>query len=397
MQRMLVAGFLIYTFALRIPPPPAVEPPANAPEIAETAALTPALAQVPGVRVLSANNNLDVLQHAGRTFLAFRTAPNHFASTDARIYVVSSDDDTHWRFETEVAEGVDVREPRLLSLGDRLFLYFAVLGSDMFAFEPKEMMATSRTADGKWVQPRAVYKPGFIPWRAKSIGGRAYLSAYGDGRHIYNRDGVPLQVHWLMSDDGWSWRPAVPGQATVIQGGGSETDFEIVDGGAVVSVIRNEAGDASGWGSKVCRAEASTPGTWRCRTDPRKFDSPLLFQREGALYLVARRHLRGSGAYDLGMRRLPAGLQTMLYQLDYWRYPKRCAIWRVDPRSLAVTWQTDLPSRGDTCFPAVTDAGPHAVNIYNYSSPLEGPDMPWVAGQLGRTEIYRSLVRLPAP
>ncbi len=395
MQRLLVAGFLIYTFALRIPPPPAIAPPPGAPQVVDTAAVTPVLAQLPGVRVMAASNNLDVHRHGGRTYLTFRTAPNHFASTDARIYVVSSADEKTWQLETSVAEGSDVREPRLLSMGDQLFLYFAVLGSNAFAFEPRGMMALSRSADGRWGQPRTVYRPGFIPWRAKTFGGRAYISAYGDGRHIYDRAGIPLQVHWLTSDDGWTWRPVVPGQPAVVQGGGSEADFEILDGGAVVSVIRNEAGDAGGWGSKVCRAEADAPGSWRCRDDGRKFDSPLLFQRDGVLYLVARRHLRGDGAYDLHMRRLPAGLQTLAYQLDYWRYPKRCAIWRVDPHSLAVTWQTDLPSRGDTCFAAITDAGPHELNVYNYSSPLDGPDIPWVAGQLGRTEIYRSLVRLP--
>ena len=110
---------------------------------------------------------------------------------------------------------------------------------------------------------------------------------------------------------------------------------------------------------------------------------------------MARRHLRGDGAYDLGWRRLPAGLQTLFYQLDYWRYPKRCAVWEVDASTLAVRWQVDLPSRGDTCFPAVSPAGAGQVHVYNYSSPIEGPDLPWVAGQLGPTLIYRTLLHLP--
>jgi hypothetical protein len=394
MQRLLVATFLVYTFAFRIGPPPALDAPTAAPEVAGTWTVTPSLRQVPGVHVLPANNNLDVTRHRGRTYLAFRTAPNHFASTDARLYVLSSADERNWRLETSVSEGSDVREPRLLPMVDQLFLYFAVLGSNAFAFEPREMRALQRSPEGVWGQPRTIYRPGYIPWRAKTIAGKPYLIAYGDGRHIYSRDGVPLQVHWLTSTDGWKWEPVVPGQPAVLEGGGSEADFELLEDGTVVSVVRNEAGDGGGWGAKVCRAEASAPGRWHCRNDPRKFDSPLLFQRDGKLYLVARRHLRGSGAYDLQMRRLPAGLQTMLYQLDYWRYPKRCAVWTVDPQSLEVTWQMDLPSRGDTCFPAVSDAGPGAVNVYNYSSPLDGPDLPWVAGQLGRTEIYRSLVRL---
>jgi hypothetical protein len=184
----------------------------------------------------------------------------------------------------------------------------------------------------------------------------------------------------------------------VLEGGGSEADFMDLPGGGLVAVIRNEAGDSSGWGSKVCRATAAHPGSWQCRTDGRKFDSPLLFRQGAEVYLVARRHLSGNGQYDLGQRWLPAAMQTAAYQLDYWRYPKRCALWKVDADSLAVTWQADLPSRGDTCFPAVADAGEDQVAIYNYSSPVDGPDLPWLAGQLGKTLIYRSVVRLhPTP
>jgi hypothetical protein len=395
MQRLFVAGFLLWTFVFRSPPPPPLEAPAGAAAVEGTWAVTPALAAVPGVQVRPASNNLDVTWHAGRFYLAFRTAPNHFASTDARLYVVSSPDERRWTLEKEIAVGSDVREPRLLSLGDRLFVYFAVLGSSLWSFEPRGMMAVDRGPDGAWSDARPVYRPGYIPWRTKVHEGKPYLVAYGDGRHIYARDGVPLQVHWLTTRDGWSWEPVVPGQAAVLEGGGSEADFEILADGTVLSVIRNEAGDAGGWGSKVCRAERDAPGKWRCRDDARKFDSPLLFRQDGRLFLVARRHLRGDGAYDLGWRHLPQGLQTLVYQLDYWRYPKRCAVWEVDPATLSVTWQVDLPSRGDTCFAAVSPAPAGGHHVYNYSSPLDGPDLPWVAGQIGHTQIYRSLLRLP--
>ena len=398
MQRLVLGSFLLGVFVLRSPPPapmPVPDPAALIAGVTNTSAVTPALAALPGVHVLDANNNLDVTWHAGRFYLAFRTAPTHFASREARLYVVSSPDEKAWTLETSVAMGSDVREPRLLPVGDRLFLYFAVLGSSLWSFEPREMMAKSRAPDGSWSEARSVYRAGYLPWRTKTIDGRAYLVAYGDGRHIYQRDGVPLEVHWLTTRDGWHLEPVIPGQPAVQKGGGSEADLEILSDGSVVSVIRNEAGDAGGWGSKICRAEPQAPGNWRCRNDPRKFDSPLLFQRGDRVYLVARRHLRGDGAYDLGWRRLPAGLQTLLYQLDYWRYPKRCAVWQVDPKSLAVSWLADLPSRGDTCFAAVAPAGEDSFHVYNYSSPVDGPDLPWVVGQLGKTMIYRSSLRIP--
>src|SRR5262249_36766080 len=154
-------------------------------------------------------------------------------------------------------------------------------------------------------------------------------------------------------------------------------------------VIRNEAGDASGWGSKVCRARADTLGVWECKSDIRKFDSPLLFRHGSDVYLVARRNLGENGAYDLGRRDLPSAQQTRLYQLAYWQTPKRCTVWRVTS-DLAVSPVVDLPSRGDTCFPALLPLGSDVVEIYNYSSPLEGPDDSWLKGQLGPTQIYRA-------
>ena len=116
---------------------------------------------------------------------------------------------------------------------------------------------------------------------------------------------------------------------------------------------------------------------------------------------MARRHLSGSGDYDLDLRWLPPSVQTAAYQLDYWRYPKRCALWRVDPATLrrcAGRWicpRAGTPaSRPCPAIPRPTAGGQDTVTIYNYSSPLDGPDVPWLAGQLGRTWIYRSVVRL---
>jgi hypothetical protein len=399
--RLLFGGFFLTTFLLRRESPSRLDPPVNGPRLLGTEAVTPRLGGLPGINLAEANNNLDVTEHEGRFYLAFRNAPTHFASRDTHLYVVSSGDEQNWRFETVVKLGRDLREPRLLSFGGQLHLYFAVLGTSMLQFEPDKMMGLARKADGTWTEPRDVYRPGFIPWRTKLLGGRAYMASYGDGRHIYTRDNIPLEVHWLTSEDGWNWQPAVATHAAVLKGGGSEADFVEAPDGGIVAVVRNEAGDDGGWGSKVCKATASAPGVWGCKNDPRKFDSPLLFRHGQAIYLIARRHLRGDGAYDLGWRRLPHALQTLVYQLDYWRYPKRCALWRVDPQSLDVTWQLDLPSRGDTCFPAVqVEHGKEEgmVAVYNYSSPLDGPDVPWLTGQLGRTSIYRSLIQLdPRP
>ena len=42
------------------------------------------------VHLRKANNNLDIITYVDKYYLAFRTAPSHFASKKTRIYVLSS-------------------------------------------------------------------------------------------------------------------------------------------------------------------------------------------------------------------------------------------------------------------------------------------------------------------
>jgi hypothetical protein len=174
---------------------------------------------------MNANNNLDVVRHGGRVYLAFRTGASHFAGEEVAMVVVSSTDEIHWSFETRITMGHDLREPRFLSWNGRLFLYFAMLGKDPLAFEPKGFRVTELTGAG-WTSPVDCYLPGFIPWRTKVERGAPYMITYVGGENIYQEEEPePIEVHWLTTDDGLAWRPTVAGQPVVQSGGGSETDF----------------------------------------------------------------------------------------------------------------------------------------------------------------------------
>src|SRR5262245_13530396 len=107
-----------------------------------------------GVRVDTSNNTLSIAQHDGRLFLAWRTAPSHFASSRTRLCVISSPDSgITWTKETEIALGRDLREPFLLSVGSRLFLHFAELGDNPLAFSPHLSWRSERKAAGQWSRP----------------------------------------------------------------------------------------------------------------------------------------------------------------------------------------------------------------------------------------------------
>jgi hypothetical protein len=132
-------------------------------------AVSPAVAVVPsdglpaGLALQDASNNLDVIVYDGRFFLAFRTAPSHFASALATLHVVSSCDEVTWEHEWSFNLQTDLREPRLLSFGGRLFLYFAVLGDNQLAFEPQGMMVTERRAGGTSPSPSGSTSPSSSP------------------------------------------------------------------------------------------------------------------------------------------------------------------------------------------------------------------------------------------
>lgn len=367
------------------------------PTLADPVAVVPFGTPPAGVVTQAANNNLDVIEHDGRYYFAFRTAPSHFASADAEMYIVSSTDQTTWTLEHKLHLGTDVREPRFLSFDGKLFFYFSVLGKEPLKFEPQGVKVMQFEGPGKWSEPVAAFEPGMILWRSKTIDGKPYLVGYIGGGNIYEFNGEPITIHWLTTEDGVHFEPVVPGHEIVQTGGGSETDFVFLDDGALVAVTRNEAGDETGWGSKICRAEAADLGTWKCVHDPKKYDSPLMFRDGAHVYLVGRRNVTDTGNYDLGKDDLSPADQTSTYEVSYSFEPKRCSLWEVDPVQLKVTLVQDLPSHGDTCFAGLLSHGDGKYTIYNYTSPLDAQeeDWDWIKGQGLPTDIYRIGLEVP--
>ena len=347
------------------------------------------------ISVQNGNNNLDVAYHDGRVFFAFRSAPNHFASSAAVINVISSADHQDWAFEARFELGTDLREPRFLSWNGDLFLYFAVLGENPFAFEPQGTQLSQYLSPGDWTEPESVLETGFMPWRARVLDDTPYLIGYTGGENIYEAGTEEIAVRWLTTSDGRAWSAAVPGHEAVLTGGSSETDFTFLADGTLIAVARNEEGDDDGFGSKICRASPDDLGSWECAADPRKYDSPLVFRHGDTVYLIARRNVTESGNFDLGYDDRSLDDQFQAYQLDYWVAPKRCSLWEVDPDTLSVEYVLDLPSRGDTCFASILPLNPYNYLVFNYTSPLEGDDVSWVDGQSGPTLIYTLVLTMP--
>ncbi len=343
-----------------------------------------------------AHNNLDVEWHLDRLFFAFRTAPSHFADWDATLYVVSTENLATWRFEGSFALGTDIREPQLVSFQGNLLLYFALLGTNALAFEPQGTRLSEYRSPGDWTSPEPVFDQDFIPWRIKAGKDHLEVTGYTGGSNVYETEDDLVRVHWLRSADGRNFEPMVPGKAVVLEGGGSETDVAWMPDGGIIAVSRNEAGDSEGFGMKVCKAAPESLGEWECVHDKKKYDSPLLIQQGGRVWLIGRRNLTETGDYDLSAEEGSQAEKFVDYQLAYWNSPKRCALWEIDPTSLNVELALDLPSRGDTCFPEALAMNAGQWLVFNYTSPLDTDEDPiWVDGQTGPTHIYRVVLSLP--
>jgi hypothetical protein len=389
----VVAGLLLW-FRRAPGPAPIAEPGRHTVRVESTRRIVPGPGLPPEAAPMAANNNLDAVRHSdGRVYLAFRTAPHHFANPETRIVVLSSADEEAWRFEVAYQLGTDLREPRLLSLGDPLFLYVSKLGADPLAFEPQGMFFAERAPGGDWSPLEPLGSGAYMGWRVRKIGDVPVMLVYDGGADIYSGRRPDIKVELWKSADGRHWEPYDAARPVVYRGGGSEADFALGPDGTLFGVIRNEAGDASGWGAQVCRAPAGDLANWSCRPDRKKYDSPFAFAHDGEVYVVARRNLGGNGDYDLGHGpgRL---LRTIWNQVNYSLTPKRCALWRYVQAEDRLAFVLDLPSRGDTCFPAVLEGdAPGEIIVYDYSSPLDGPDLPWIRGQRGDTWIHRHLLR----
>jgi hypothetical protein len=390
----LLVGSASDGFQANYYPPPVAEAASHDVEVLETRRVVPSDGLPTGVDVNTSNNNLDATRHTdGRVYLAWRTAPDHFAGSDTVIQVVSSTDERNWRFERRVTMRTDLREPRLLSLNGSLFLYMSKLGSNRWAFTPQGVLVTEKRANGTWSDVESVNLPGYIAWRTRVEQGQPMMSAYLGGEAMYRFNGAPIHVDLLTTKNGRNWFPVDAKHKSVYVGGGSEADFTIDKTGALFGVIRNESGDDSGFGSKICSALPGRTAEWSCRSDVRKFDSPQMFKVGDEVYLLARRNVTRDGRYDLANGPFSV-FRSIRNQLNYVTTAKRCALWHFDRAKRDLSFVKDLPSKGDTCFPAVVPTGnPGELAVYNYSSPIDGADVPWSVGQRKPTYIYRHVLK----
>lgn len=338
----------------------------------------------PQIKIQASNNNLDLTSFNGRYYVVFRTAPSHFASPNTWLYMVSSADLNKWDFEDSIHLGFDMREPRFYAFHDTLFMVFFRGGKKMLRFEPNEMLVVFKTANTGWSKPINVGLDGFVPWRVRTRNDTLYLSTYF-GKHLYHSSHKP-DLRLMSSTDGFHWKN-ISKEPQLSLDAVEEGEFIFDKLGDMYGVARLESS-----GSLLTYASHDSLSNWHSIYSPYKYDSSLLLDDDDDIYLLSRRSLGGkmTKAPKWMTPKQARNFNLFIYPLSH----KVTAIFKFNKVAKTLTHILDFPSTGDTAFPAIAKLGPGKYLFMNYSSNITHRHKIWIAGQLGKTYIYSTIMQI---
>ncbi|MFN8287550.1 MAG: hypothetical protein U0V74_12385 [Chitinophagales bacterium] len=335
-------------------------------------------------KIQHSNNNLDIARYKDRYYLAFRTAPTHFASKKTVLYIVSSADLENWTYETELSYGCDLREPRFVVYHDTLSLIFFTGGTHMFKFEPKLVLLCQSAGNKNWSTPKSVNLDGYVPWRMRVLNDTLYLSAYY-GRGLYKKS-HHSDLRLFSSTTGFNWQ-AVSKEPQIDVLSAEEGEFIFDSKGDMYSTVRLE-----GTGALVCKAKKGAMQQWNYKRTKYKYDSALMFLHKDEVYVVARKN--ADGEMDKVKRRKSEKQGKFRNLLRYSFTKKTTALYKLDKDSLTLSVVADFPSTGDCSYAGISKIDDNTYLLMNYSSDIKGRKKNWISGQLGKTYIYWTRLKL---
>jgi len=313
------------------------------------------------------DSNTDLLHWRGRFYLVHARSPYHLGSGNAKLVVWRSDDARTWEKSAEiVTPDEDLRDPKLVAIGDKLHLY-ALINHNI---EPEpHATALSTSEDGvSWSPLQTLQPEGWLFWRPKSRDGvtwyvTAYWHEHGASRLLSSRDGV-------------NWDTV----STIHEGDrNDETALAFLPDGRILVTARLEGERAWHQGAAdaaTLLAVAAPPYTsWSTSVSKTtRLDGPVLFEHEGRVFAVGRFDPEG---YDSWYR------HSSLFGR------KRTALYEVRPDKLV--YLSDLPSAGDTAYAGVAVVGDDLYISY-YTSDIER-DYSWYLGLVTESNIL--MAKLP--
>ena len=313
------------------------------------------------------NSNTELIYWKGAFYLVHAASPYHLASARCHLVVLRSADGRQWeqiaRLDTAP---VDIRDPKLAVIGERLFLY--ALKNIQLNPEPYTTVYTNSVDGATWEAWQEIEPQGWLFWRPKSRDGKTwYVPAYwwehGRSALFASKDGA----HWHFVSQ-------------IYQGGrNDETDIEFLPDGRMLATARLEYGESPFGhpsGATLIAASDAAYQKWEKRLESTvtRLDGPNLFAWRGNLYAVGRYQPEVRG---------PHAWQGSAFTC------KRTALFAV--REHGLVYLTDLPSSGDTSYAGVVVKDDELYTCY-YTSDIRR-DPIWIIGMLDPSSIR--MARLP--
>lgn len=343
---------------------------------------SPVQIKIVGTELMPHSSCLDAIMHKKKSYLCFRNAPTHFPSSKARLIITSSSDMKKYIVEHILSMEADLREPRFVVFKGKLMLYFFKGSGSSWKFQPEQMFLSVKE-DG-WSEPMAVFDKGYVPWRVRQHKGKLIMSCYYS-KNLYLPGGVS-KVFLFESREGVHWEKIID-KPLFKSDYVTETEF-IITNKDLIGVAREE-----GFGSYVFSGTMDNLDNIETRYTRTKHDSPVMFSYGKDIFMISR--VNRSGQADRQIAFLPKCVRRFINLICYSLSRKRTGLFYLDRDKLVFRQIAFIFGKGDTAFPAVTQIGAGKFLVVNYSTPQEKGDLPWIIGQLGRTELYSQVIFFP--
>jgi hypothetical protein len=323
------------------------------------------------------NENTDMIDFGGSTFLVHRTANSQVLGPNSSLRVSRSDD--HGRTWNLLAilpaiNDRDLRDPSFYVIDGKLALK-ALTRLPVTSTRDSNVdtiAVGARSSDGvTWTPLQPIGPVTWSYWRVIDHEGKHYNAAYEDG---------DKSVRLFTSVDGTAWTmgPVIYDKSEDTP---LETELVFMPGGTLLALVRMDGTNDELLGSvgrlrtAVCWS-APPYASFSCPQvlDGVRLDGPVAFFNRGRLFVVARKHF----------------LET--------QNRKRTALYELvgdEGAELSIIEHVELPSAGDTAYAGVAriDADRFLVTWYSSSILQDGP---WARAILGPTDIWEATLDLSA-
>jgi hypothetical protein len=319
------------------------------------------------------NEDTDLVSWNGAIWLVHRTAISQILGPNSALHVYKSTDDGATFAETARVDAPadrDVRDPHFYIVGGKLHIkaLTRVPGIGTLDANTDTIAVETHSDDGATWSPYANIGPAQQSfWRIKEHAGVFYSAAYSDG---------DTAVTLFSSTDGVTFTkgPVVWGDPNDIP---SETELVFMPSGKMLALVRTEKnkddllGDKGPLSTKVCWADAPY-ASFTCPQDlaDQRLDGPLAFFSGQRLFVVARKHLLGTGKK-----------RTALYEIGG----------TLEGGPLTITEKGELPSAGDTAYAGVAFKSDGTALLSWYSGRLDKDEV-WAISIVGVTNIWQGAV-----